>query len=225
MIDKNLKVYQIYHNESLLGHLDPAFIPYSHCDFTRENPELSWKMREWPVIKDFGYKRAMEDKADIWGFVSYKFNMKTGTNGKDFIDFIKNNPDNHVWFMEAYYPNNNYFNPWTQGDMYHQNISDVANYAFRKLGFDIDVRRMQMPFCWYNFFVGTKEFWDTFFNIIEQIENHSKTDEYLNDYLFQKQASPNYAGIPYFIFFVERLISLIFVVTNLKSSGFKYRYI
>jgi hypothetical protein len=225
MNDKNIKVYQIYHNNNLTLKLDSAFIPYDHSVFTEQNPELSWKMHEWPVIRDFGFKRAIEDKADIWGFVSYKFNIKTGTRGQDFIDFIKNNPDNHVWFMEPYYPNNDYFNPWTQGDIYHSNISDVANYAFRKLGFDIDVRRIHMPFCWYNYFVGTKEFWNTFFTITNEIEKMCETDEYLNDYLFYKQASPHYPGIPYFIFFVERLISLIFVTFNLKSKGFRYEYI
>jgi hypothetical protein len=199
--------------------LDSAFVPFNNsgCPF-------STQLREWPIIRNSGYKKSIEDKADIWGFVSHSFYMKTQTKGIDFINFIKNNPDNDVWFMEPIHYSTNYFNPWHQGDQRHPNISYMTNIILNKLGLNVDVNNIQMKFCWCNFFAGTKEFWDIYFNIIDSIYDISKNDEYLNKMLFYTGANhgidPN---VPYFIFIVERMFPTILALTkDLKSIGFKY---
>ena len=97
-----INIYQIFHKTELKSLLDPDFIPLDHCDYTQNNPEESNKWREWPILKKIGYDLAKADDADIWGFVSYKFNEKTNCSGKDFINFIKNKPIGETLELTSY---------------------------------------------------------------------------------------------------------------------------
>ncbi len=221
----NINIYQIYHQADLKAKLDPAFIPYDHSIYTSENKDLSNRFREWPIIRDFGYKQAIDDKSDIWGFVSYKFQEKTNTTGQQFVDFIQANPDNDVWFMEPEYVNNPFFNPWTQGDRYHPGVSQIPNAIFKKDGVSIDVKTIPMPFCWYNFFVGTEKFWNQYFHLIDTIIETSKTSPKLEKILFDTGAGHgNDPTVPYFIFVVERMFPTLLATSNLKSAGLKFKH-
>jgi hypothetical protein len=226
MSNKKVNIYQIYHQPELVTKLDPAFIPYDHCEFTKNNPEISLKLREWPIMRNLGLAKAKEDKADVWGFVSYAFNEKTNTPGQNFIDFIKNNPDNDVWFMEPkYYPINPFMNPWIQGDMFHPGISDIANSFLQINRKPVNVRKIPMPICWYNYFAGTEVFWQKYFQMIDNLILLSEREPQLYKKLFQE--GPVHRGettTPYFIFVIERLFPTLLAISELKYLGYKYRH-
>ena len=221
-----INIYQIFHQPELAALLDPAFLPFDHCDYTEQNPETSNLLREWPILRDIGYKRAVEDKADVWGFVSYKFQEKTNLIGQQFIDFINDNPDNDVWFMEPrYVPANPFMNPWVQGDMFHPGISSIANHIIKVDGQSIDVRKIPMPLCWYNFFAGTEIFWQKWFSIVDAMLSIADRDPAFKKVLLE--TGPEHRGettTPYFIFVIERLFPTLLSVTEIKYAGLHYRH-
>jgi hypothetical protein len=226
MSEKTVNIYQIYHQSTLKPNLDPAFVPFDHCEFTANNPDLSNSWREWPVIRDLGLKQAQADNADIWGFVSYKFQEKTNVTGQQFIDFIKDNPDNDVWFLEPYYtPRNPFLNPWQQGELYHPGITQIPNFIFKAAGNDIDVSKIPMRLSWYNFFAGTEKFWNLYFEVIDTIINVAKEHEGLNEVLFNTGAGHgNDPRVPYFIFVVERMFPTILAMSDLKAASLIYKH-
>ena len=221
-----INIYQIFHKTELKSLLDPDFIPLDHCDYTQNNPEESNKWREWPILKKIGYDLAKADDADIWGFVSYKFNEKTNCSGKDFINFIKNNPDADVWFMEPNYkPFNPFLNPWQQGELYHPGISNIPNFMFQAAGNQINVMEIPMRICWYNFFAGTEKFWKLYFEVIDNMIEVAQQHKGLNDALFNIGASHgNDPTVPYFIFVVERMFPTILALSDLKAAGLSYNH-
>jgi hypothetical protein len=224
MTDKNINIYQIYYLAEQLNRLDEAFVPYDNSKppYTAEE---SNRLREWPIIRTYGAERAKRDNSDVWGFVSYKFQEKTNTTGQQFVDFIKNNPDNDVWFMEPEYVNNPFFNPWTQGDIYHPNVSQIPNALFKRDGQPLDVTKIPMSFCWYNFFAGTSKFWNQYFRTMDAIIEASKKSQNLDQILFHTGAGHgNDPTVPYFIFVVERMFPTLLALSNLKSVGLKYKH-
>jgi hypothetical protein len=222
----NIKIYQIYHRPELAAKLDLAFVPYDHCEFTKNNPEESLKWREWPIIRQHGLARAQADGADVWGFVSYAFNEKTNTTGQQFINFIQSNPDNDVWFMEPrYFPVNPFMNPWIQGDMFHPGISNIVNGFLQVNGKPIDVRKIPMPICWYNFFAGTEKFWARYFNMVDRMLAIADSNLEFKHILLE--TGPEHRGTtttPYFIFVVERLFPTMLALTDIKYAGLHYRH-
>jgi hypothetical protein len=224
MNNQNIKIYQIYYLDEQVSRLDPAFTPYNNCNPPYDK-ETSNRLREWPIIRTHGLERAVEDKADIWGFVSYKWDEKTLIPGQKFVDFIKNNPDNDVWFMEPNYkPFNPFLNSWVQGDMFHPGISNIANTFFQFNGKEINLKKIPMPLCWYNFFAGTKKFWDTYFSIMDSIIVQCNNNPELKKVVFETGAGHgNDPTVPYFIFIVERMFPTIITLMGLDSAGLKYK--
>jgi hypothetical protein len=223
MTDKNVKIYQIYYLNEQVSKLDPAFVPYDNSNppYTAEE---SNKLREWPILRTHGLERAKKDNADIWGFVSYKWDEKTQIPGQKFVDFIKANPDNDVWFMEPHYkPFNPFMNSWIQGDMFHPGITKIVNSIMTLNNIPLDVRKMTMPLCYYNYFAGTKKFWDIFFNYIDQIISVANNNTGFYKSLFETGAGHgNDPTVPYFIFIVERMFPTVITLSGLKHIGLKY---
>jgi hypothetical protein len=223
MTEKNVNIYQIYYLAEQLSKMDPAFIPYDNSN-PPYSAEESNKLREWPILRTHGLERAQKDNADIWGFVSYKWQEKTQITGQKFVDFIKANPDNDVWFMEPHFkPFNPFMNSWVHGDMFHPNISQIPNSFMAIDNIPVNVRKMTMPLCFYNFFAGTKKFWDLYFSYIDQIIEISKKNPQLHKALFETGAGHgNDSTVPYFIFVVERMFPVVMTLGNLNHIGLKY---
>jgi hypothetical protein len=171
-------------------------------------------------------KKAKEDGADIWGFVSYKFQEKTNTSGQQFVDFIRNNPDNDCWYMEPrYVPFNPFLNPWIQGDLMHVGISDIVNKFITIDGHKVDITKIPMPCCWYNFFAGTEKFWNQYFQVMDHLIQICKSNDVLNKIVFEQGAGHgNDPTVPYFIFIVERMFTTITTIMGIKALGMEYRH-
>jgi hypothetical protein len=224
MPNQSVNIYQIFHKPELVNQLDPAFVPFDHCEFTAKNPDESNRWREWLILNDIGYKRAQQDQADVWGFVSYKWQEKTQISGQKFVDFIRNNPDNEVWFMEPHYkPFNPFMNTWVQGDMFHPSISKIPNSFMTLYGHKLDVKKMTLPLCYYNFFAATKKFWDVFLETMNTIIDLSKQSTDLHNALFNFGAGHgNDPTIPHWIFVVERMFPVIMALSGMNHIGLKY---
>jgi hypothetical protein len=173
-----------------------------------------------------GLKKAKEDAADIWGFVSYKFHEKTNTSGQEFVDFIRNNPNNDCWYMEPRYsPFNPFLNPWIQGNLMHAGLSEIVNSFIQIEGHKVDITKIPMPCCWYNFFAGTEKFWNQYFHVMDNLIQICKSNPALNKIVFEQGAGHgNDPTVPYFIFVVERMFPTIITLMGIKALGMEYRH-
>ena len=125
-------IFQIYFKEELKEHLDPDFVPMDNTD--NPNPEL----REWDKWNR-EHDNIKKQGLDYWGFVSWKFQEKTGLSGRQVLDFIEANPGRDVYLFNPCILNEAVFaNSWEQGDMYHPNISDSGEICVNSLKKDWD---------------------------------------------------------------------------------------
>jgi len=218
----NTKIFQIYFKPELVAHCDPAFTPLDNTENPR--PEL----REW-YVWDKEHKNILAQELDYWGFVSWKFQEKTGLTGQQAFDFINNNPGYDVYLFNPCIVNEAVFaNSWEQGDIHHPNISGIGNTFFAKLGYeDIDVKsiildRNKTVFA--NYVVGNQKFWTKFMEFSRNLFTEADKDPGFKQQVFGEGLS-NYVhdrSLPNFTFLIERLIPTFLELEELTSIGYKY---
>ena len=87
----------------------------------------------------------------------------------------------------------------------------------------MNVKKIPLPLCYYNFFVGTKKFWDVFLDHMNHIIKMAATQPDLHRALFEVGAGHgNDPTVPHWIFVVERMFPLIIALSGLNYIGLKY---
>ena len=81
----NYEIYQAYYRDTQAENLDPDFQSYNNT----ANPHPKWG-EYWFFLNH--YRNNAHTKADYSGIVSWRFGQKTGIAGRDFIEFIRQNP-------------------------------------------------------------------------------------------------------------------------------------
>ena len=218
----NTKIFQIYFKPELVAHCDPAFTPLDNTDNPR--PEL----REW-YVWDKEHENILAQELDYWGFVSWKFQEKTGLTGQQAFDFINSNPGYDVYLFNPCIVNEAVFaNSWEQGDIHHPGISAIGNSFFAKLGYeDVDVRttlldRTRTVFA--NYVVGNQRFWREFMAFSRQLFAEADKDQEFKHQVFGQGLS-NYAhdkSLPNFTFLIERLIPTFLDLNDYKVCPYVY---
>ena len=184
---------------------DPAFRPLR---LEANYPE--W--REFRIIVDM-YRRGMHRLQRFTGLMSPKFGAKTGISGKLFIDFIGDNADADVCFINPFaYLSYISFNVWTQGEVYHPGLKKRAQDLLDSSRVDLEIenvaRHGPQVLCYCNFWVGTERFWDDYVGgillpIAEFLETHPESA--IARAVFEQKTPPDFvAFLPYI---VERLFS------------------
>lgn len=224
----NIQIYQIcYLPEHLLQVKNPL-IPYNNLE--NLNPELC----EYPIFKS-GKVYAIQKNLDLWGFVSPKFEMKTGISGQQFIDFIETDPTRaDVYFINPT-PINESLSPsvLTQGENCHPGIIDLISRNIKKMNLPNELNNLwiNLPNLWMdsktfalcNYFVGNRKFWSEYLTFVDLFLAAVKSNE--TDYDMMFKAGANYGPnkkLPYFTFVVERLFSLFINITTLRVNHYTY---
>jgi hypothetical protein len=217
-------IFQIYFKEELKEHLDPDFVPMDNTD--NPHPEL----REWDKWNR-EHDNIKKQGLDYWGFVSWKFQEKTGLSGRQVLDFIEANPGRDVYLFNPCILNEAVFaNSWEQGDMYHPNISDIGNNFLRKIGYkDVSVKetlldRNKTVFA--NYIVGSSKFWENFMEFSRKLFSEADLDQKFKEDVFGAGKS-NYAhdaSLPNFTFLIERLIPTYLELESIDSLGYTYTH-
>jgi hypothetical protein len=161
--------------------------------------------------------------------VSWKFNQKTKTEGRVFIDFIKNNPGYDVYFINPYPHEVLLFrNVWLQGEACHPGLIEFAQSIMNRLRYDIDLRAIENShdtalYC--NFWVGNAQFWDQYMEFTKPIFDYLRTR--LSDeekrFLNRPADKARDATATYLSFIMERLFST-FLVSHKKIRSLSYEY-
>jgi len=214
-----IRIRQIYFSAEQKPMLCKKFEPYDNSLF----PESShWY--EYGVIRN-SFKEKYHDTADFTGIFSWRFKQKTGILGKDFINFIKDNPKYDVYFInpfpgeELIYPN-----IWLQGEKSHPGLLEIGNQIFRKLGENIQLEEIifsRANIAYSNYWVGNANFWKKYMTFTLPIAKLIETDAEIRSKIFNR-AKYHYDA-PYLPFIMERLFSTFLVLNkNIRSKKFSY---
>jgi hypothetical protein len=201
----NIYLYQIYFRSSQREHIEPAFIPFNNS----RNPKPEW--HEYQTFLSEHEKGAW-DESSYYGYVSWKFGMKTGVSGRSFLDFIQLNPGADVYFINPFHEYALTFkNVWSQGEYFHPGMTALAADVFREIGLDIDVKGMingewDTAFC--NYWVARPSFWRRYLpyirailDLADCIDRTSSLAERLN------APVPRHVSATYLTFVLERIFT------------------
>jgi len=205
-----IKLYQIYFSEDQISQLENNLMPYNNINNYNGEGEFYIFLKE--------YMNGNVKDEDITGYLSWRFKQKSQISGKDFEDFIKNNPGNDLYFINPYpYLMNNHYNSWAQGEICHPGIIDLIKDVFSQMGLDPNLITSQRhdtsrsTFC--NYWAGSKNFWDRYIAYTKPIYFHIKSNTNLEfrDKVFNKNGAHCYFG-----YILERLIN---VFINLPENS------
>jgi|SRR5579863_84384 len=201
--------------------VEPAFLPFR----MESNTHADW--REFSILVEM-YRRDLHRQQRLTGLFSPKFKLKTGTEGAQFIDFVRANTDADVCFINPF-PQLAYisFNVWMQGEESHPGLISRAQALLDVTG--VKLRINDVPrhgpdlLCYCNFWVGTEQFWDDYVGgvlvpIAEYLENNP--DDATSRAVLDQTTHTDPA--PFLPFIIERLFSsyLSRPGNQIKSRGF-----
>jgi hypothetical protein len=215
----NLLIYQMFHRKEDISKLDSAFIPLDNT--VNAKPHLF----EYPIQKKLFFKH--KDSNDYWGLVSAKWYEKTCLPGKEFEQWILDNPDYDVYHID---PNIHesilYHNLWVQGEQVHDGpMMDFANKMFAEMDMSLNVRDISIKpehFATTSYYVGNAKFWKEWYLFLDYALVVCSQNEELHDFLYKTMAHHRDYKVPFFIFVVERLLTMFFITntSNIKVKKF-----
>lgn len=215
----NLKIMQIYFQNSQRPFLDSDFIPADNT----ENINPDW--REYHLMRKH-YLEAGISSDELVGFMSWKFGSKTLINGKIFKDWIRDNPGYDVYFINPF-PHEAYLfrNMWEQGEICHPGITKLTESIFKKSNLEINFDQFhsisQTSYC--NFWVGNQLFWKNYFQISETIYEviKNKLSEGEKKLLYSR--ADKLTEAPYIPYIFERLLTTLLMQNKeIKWKSWEY---
>ena len=198
------QIYQIFYLDYQKSSLEKDFIPYDN----RANPRPEWC--EYFVFRE-NFNKGICSTGHPTGFISWKFNQKTGLHGTDFHQFIRENSGADVYFINPFVDEAAFYqNLWLQGERNHPGLIELSQHIFDRVGYKIDLKSLVMPFeksLYCNYFVGNTKFWKSFMEFCEPIydEIENNLDPESKKFLSQRADQTIKADYRPFIF--ERLFS------------------
>lgn len=213
-----LNIYQIYYQENQLSSLDPIAIPMNNIGAS------DGYLCEYPIFKR-GVKFARSEGASHYGFLSPKFQQKSGYSVDEFKNiaeqaFKQNNADvvfiNPKPLIESVFGNT-----FIQGERWHPGITHLANTILDRIGYkNIKVETFFMTnsiFAFCNYFIANERFWDDYFEFIDAFLFEVEKDPDFNTLMYKTSAKYcSNSNIPYFTFVIERLFSIFLFINQNK---------
>lgn len=152
-----IKIYQIYYDEFTLRSVADGCIPLDNT-----NPSEAGWYEFTPILNCLNSQNL--NPKDYFGFISPKFEIKTGIHPRTLIEFVKKNQNNYkvfisnrCWDQAAFF-----LNVWYQGDFWHpglmQSTQDFINTINLKLNLS-EVIGNKYNSVMSNFVVATGEYW------------------------------------------------------------------
>lgn len=198
-----IKIHQIYYDKKTKEDIDPAFIPLN-------NENMMGK--EWyeflPILK---YFKENKPHKDIWyGFLSPKFKAKTGLDGKEITQIIKENDQrasvllaSPEWDQIAYFKNT-----FEQGDFYHSGLSNLTKIFLSKNQINIDIDHIvndSSNAVFSNYIIAKGDYWKDWLRLADSFYKFSQEKADM-----QKLSKGKfYKDYPLKVFIQERFPSLL----------------
>lgn len=205
----NAIAYQIYFKRQQLTHLDEAFLPLDVSK--RNNPRWC----EYQVFLD-NCDIAENGTADYYGFLSWKFFVKTQLRGTDLYAAMGEAEDADVFFINPYETSvaGLYKSVWSQLESVYPGVIPVVQHCLNEAGYNLEISSMimsksQMAFC--NYWLGTKLFWKEYMTFTRPLYSYLEyaLEEKMRTY-FVKLDRKNRLGL--YPHIMERMFSTFLVV-------------
>lgn len=199
-------IHQIFYDGASKKALDPGFIPLDNTQNLKPDWYEFWPMRNFLLQKTL-------DKDAWYGFLSPKFQEKTGLNSQ-YIHTLLNDFDLNAdvalfspgWDQLAYFQN-----PFEQGEVWHPGISELSQSIFNKIGVSINLDSLvthSMTSVFSNYIVAKPNFWNEWLFIANKLYDALETGKPPESSLLTTYGSPaNQAPMKTFI--QERLASVV----------------
>ena len=205
----NIKLYQIVYDQSQITG-DEGFTVYSNA---HNNCDKLHNHREYPVFLE-SYKTGLCNNNDYTGFLSWKFNKKTGWCGRDLDAAIRVTSDKQVYFINC---GPRVKNVWSHGERRHGGIISLTQEVLDNLNIDINISSVHQDAsktCFCNYWVGTPEFWSKYITFTEPIYSYlaNNTDPEFRKRLYLKADKGITCG--YIPFVMERLFTTLLCVDD-----------
>ena len=130
-------IYQIYYNEETRKKILPGFIPLDNT----KNLRPDWF--EFWVILNFLRNNTLEN--DTWyGFLSPKFQQKTGFNSAFVLDVIERYGDlaNVALFSQGWDHIAYFINSFEQGEVFHPGLMRLSQDFIDKVGLEVNLKTL-----------------------------------------------------------------------------------
>ncbi|MFY8085037.1 MAG: hypothetical protein ACOVN7_15085 [Rubrivivax sp.] len=201
-------IFQIFFEQSQRSALDSAFIPL-------DNAGHADPLFEFSVFERLAAEEGVR-LSPLWGAVSWRFAAKTGMDGRQWLDQIRQHPGFDLYFCNPSPENEGlYASPWQQGMAKHPGLRDLAAQMFSSAGLDpreLDDIVPSPGFSSCNYFVGTPQFWNAYIPFVRNVIDLARKElpAPVLALLDSNKADPMglHPGATYWPFIVERLFTV-----------------
>jgi hypothetical protein len=214
-----IKAYQICYSPETMASVPEGFHALDYTDNSRPD----WR-EFWP-IRQFLLNNYLADDT-LYGFLSPKFNQKTGLDFASISEFINSNYTNQdiVTFSPFWDLSSIFKNVYEQGDFFHTGLLKTINsFSNQHLsGFNLEnsiTHSQNTIFC--NYFFAKKRFWLEWLNLANNLYNASDIDG--GSLALDLNTLTNYGdkNLPVKIFIQERLATTCLLLNkNLNSLSY-----
>ncbi len=216
----NYRIRQIFYKPSHEGLVDPAFDGFFNLTLD--------KYFENSVIKKL-YNEGDYEGHEYYGVVSWKFRNKTGYNGDAMEKLIS--ITNHIGELYAFNKNFKKQNIWVVGENWHADFVKVGNAIFNRLGYDVDVSKLDTEPIYFNYWLIKNEWFqryckellipamDLMDNDPEIIDMCERNANYTGIKVMKAQQCMQVFGKPYYTYYpfiCERLMSTFAAIHGLN---------
>jgi hypothetical protein len=208
-----IHIYQIYYDQASKQALDPGFIPLDNSN--TERPD--W-YEFWPIRKFLKENQLQEDS--WYGFLSPKFAGKTGFNSKTIKELITQYDRvmdvalfSSTWDFIAYYKN-----CFEQGEVWHENITQVAQMFFNVVGYEVNCAELvnhTQNSVTSNYVIAKPVYWRRWLDLADKLFAVSESNTPLGNIL-SGQTTYGPKLLPFKVFIQERLAPVLLANEKFK---------
>lgn len=170
----NHNIFQIFYDEQSKKNLSPNFIGLDNT----MNSRPDW-YEFWPMMNYLNSNNL--DENTWYGFLSPKFEMKSGFSSSFVISVLEQYNDNFdVALFSGGWDQLSYFiNPFEQGETWHPGLIDLAQNFFNSTNINIDLRSLvtySSTSVFSNYIIAKKSYWVKWINLanlfFDAVENN-----------------------------------------------------
>lgn len=118
-------------------------------------------------------------------------------------------------------------NVWTQGDLNHNNISNIAFAILKEMNYNIDLKNIihtRKIYCFSSYFLASQIFWTDYLNFLDTFKKTIDSNVRLKIMVNQRSGYYENKNLNYFPFLVERLFSTFLFLNQSKYAIINYPY-
>lgn len=207
----DIRIFQIFYDENSEASLDRGFIPLDN----KSNGRPDWK--EYQPMRKYLLEHSLDHNA-YYGFLSPRFNYKTGLTSTDVIDFVQANAHADVVLFSPAFDQSAFFrNVFEQGEIFHPGLIQTSRSFLADISINIDLNTLVTDstltvFC--NYFVAKPDFWKKWLEIGEMLYHYCEIRTSITCELNKPTGHRGENNVDFKVFLMERLATLLLAMND-----------